>query len=138
VELLVQPFTRKSRLAVALQRDPNSRSSAEAYAQVGFTLDAMGRGDEAIQSWEQAVRIAPDSGNVQYWLGKALVDRQRYAEALPALRAAQKLYPEGDRSRATTQRLALAEAMVAKGNSQSGSPDRAPAGVPDRVPTANP
>ena len=114
-------------LAVALKRNPNSPASAEAYAQLGFTLDAMGHGDEAIKSWEQAVRIAPDLANVQYWLGKALVDRQRYAEALPALRAAQKLYPNGDRSRETTNRLALAEARVAKENSRSDSPDQKPA-----------
>ena len=114
-------------LAVALKRNPNSPASAEAYAQLGFTLDAMGHGDEAIKSWEQAVRIAPDLANVQYWLGKALVNRQRYAEALPALRAAQKLYPNGDRSRETTNRLALAEARVAKENSRSDSPDQKPA-----------
>jgi tetratricopeptide (TPR) repeat protein len=120
----------ESALAVALKRDPNSQASAETYAQLGFTLDAMGRGDEAIKSWEQAVRIAPNSANVQYWLGKALVDRQRYAEALPALRATQKLYPDGDRNGETTKRLALAEAMAADGNSERGSPDQTPASAP--------
>jgi serine/threonine protein kinase len=114
-------------LALALKRDPNSQESADAYAQLGFTLDAMGRGDEAVTAWQAAVRIAPtNTPNVQYSLGKALMDRQRYAEALPVLRATQKFFPDGDRGRETDERLALAEAILATEKPQAGTPDRGP------------
>src|SRR5271170_2800261 len=72
----------QEQLALALKRDP--KSSASAYSDLGFTLDALGHGDDAIKAWQEAVRIEPaNNPNVHYWLGKALMDRQRFAEALP-------------------------------------------------------
>ena len=105
---------REEVLAMSLRQDPKSTASADAYGWLGFDLDAVGRGEEAIKAWQEAVRINPSgTRSVTYGLGKALVDRQRYAEALPILRATQKFYPDGKRGRETTERLAFAEAMLA-------------------------
>jgi tetratricopeptide (TPR) repeat protein len=116
---------REEALALSLRQGTNSPARAPAYAELGFSLDAVGRGEEAIKAWQEAVRISPSgTQNAAYWLGKALVDRQRYAEALPILRATQKFYPDGDRGRETAERLALAEAM-AVGQDKAGASDRA-------------
>jgi tetratricopeptide (TPR) repeat protein len=117
----------QEQLALALKRDP--KSSASAYSDLGFTLDALGHGDDAIKAWQEAVRIEPaNNPNVHYWLGKALMDRQRFAEALPILRATRKFYPDGDRSLKTDELLALAESMVQNGNAKSGDSGLAPSG----------
>ena len=101
-------------LARALRGDPNSAIAANAYAHLATAYDMLGRGEEAIKDWQEAVRIdAPGSQEAAYRLGKALVDRERYAEALPILRVTQKQFPDGDRNREGVERLALAEAMVA-------------------------
>ncbi len=114
-------------LTLNLKRDPNSRESAYAYGQLGFTLNDLGRFDEAIKDWQVAVKIAPTTEtNTLYWLGDSLVNHELYAEALPVLRATRKFYPDGDRGRETTRRLALAEAMLGTGNAGDGTPDRAP------------
>jgi tetratricopeptide (TPR) repeat protein len=116
---------REEALAISLSQGTNSPARAAAYADLGFSLDAVGRGEEAIKAWQEAVRISPsETQNAAYWLGKALVDRQRYAEALPILRATQKFYPDGDRGRETAERVALAEAMVV-GQDKAGASDRA-------------
>jgi len=116
---------REEALALSLSQGPNSPARAVAYAELGFSLDAVGSGEEAIKAWQEAVRISPSgTQNAAYWLGKALVDRQRYVEALPILRATEKFYPDGDRGRETAERLALAEAMVV-GQDKAGAPDRA-------------
>ena len=115
---------REEALALSLRQGPNSPERAAAYAALGFSLDAVGRGEEAIKAWQEAVRISPSgTQNAAYWLGKALVDRQRYAEALPILRATRKFYPDGDRGRETAERVALAEVMV--GQDKAGASDRA-------------
>jgi serine/threonine protein kinase/tetratricopeptide (TPR) repeat protein len=117
----------QEQLALALKRDP--KSSASAYSELGFTLDALGHGDDAIKAWQEAVRIEPaNNPNVHYWLGKALMDRQRFAEALPILRATRKFYPDGDRGMKTDELLALAESMVQNGNANPGDSRRAPSG----------
>jgi tetratricopeptide (TPR) repeat protein len=128
---------RQDVLALSLRQDPNSPASADAYAWLGFTLDEVRRGEDAIKAWQEAVRINPGTQDVAYWLGKALVDRQRYAQALPILRATQKFYPDGDRGRETAERLALAEAMVAGQDAQPGASDRVLAALRQTV-AANP
>ncbi len=128
---------REEALAISLSQGTNSPARAAAYAELGFSLDAVGRGEEAIKDWQEAVRISPfGTQNAAYWLGKALVDRQRYAEALPILRATQKFYPDGDRGRETAERLALAEAM-AVGQDKAGASDRALSALRQTV-AANP
>jgi serine/threonine protein kinase/Icc-related predicted phosphoesterase len=128
---------REEALALSLRQGTNSTARAAAYAELGFSLDAVGRSDEAIKDWQEAVRISPSgTQNAAYWLGKALVDRQRYGEALPVLRATQKFYPDGDRGRETAGRLALAEGMVA-GQGKAGASDRALAALRQTV-AANP
>jgi tetratricopeptide (TPR) repeat protein len=110
-------------LALSLQKDPDSPASARAYAQLGFRLDALGRGNDAIKAWQEAVRIDPvKTRNTHYWLGKALVDRQRYAEALPILRATRKFYPDGERSRDVAERLALVESKAETEKPPTGAP----------------
>jgi tetratricopeptide (TPR) repeat protein len=115
---------REGRVALTLKNDPDSTTTAAAYAKLGFTLDAVGRGDDAIKAWQEAVRIDPaGTKNTHYWLGKALTDRQRYAEALPILRATQKLYPDGERGRETAVRVAEAEAALGKTPSEPQTPN---------------
>jgi tetratricopeptide (TPR) repeat protein len=70
-------------------------------------------------------------------LGKALVDRQRYAEALPILRTTQKCYPDGVRGLETAERLALAEAMIGGPDPKPDASDRALAALRETV-AANP
>lgn len=84
----------------------NSVESRIFFENYGFVLDRAGRQDEAIQAWQEAVRIDPIStANTTYWLGKALVDQGRYAEALPYLRSTQRFFPGGDRGKETAKRL---------------------------------
>jgi tetratricopeptide (TPR) repeat protein len=112
-------------LSVSYRKDPNSRETALAYAQLGFAADQNGRHDEAIQAWQEAVRVNPsENPEVHYYLGLALMWYKRYAEALPILRATQKFYPDGDFGRETSKLLAQAEAMVGKEKLQARAPDR--------------
>ena len=101
-------------LTLALRQDPNSPASAAAYVKLAFTLYSLGRPEVAIKDWREGLRINPPGDpDATYFLGVALVDSQRYSEALPILRATQKFYPDGDRGREAAERLALAEAVVA-------------------------
>jgi tetratricopeptide (TPR) repeat protein len=113
----------QEQLGVSLKQDPKSQASAVAYYHLGLTLDALGRSDEAIKAWQEAVQIDTiKTHNAQYSLGKALVDHQRYAEALPILRATQKFYLDGTRGFEIAELLTLAESMVANGNTKPGAP----------------
>jgi predicted Zn-dependent protease len=110
-------------LAGVLRKDPQSPAGATVYAQMGFLLDAAGRGDDAIRAWQEAVRLDPTLANEHYWLGKGLADRQRFAEALPILRATQKFYANTDRALETAARLALAESIVEPEDPKARAPD---------------
>jgi cytochrome c-type biogenesis protein CcmH/NrfG len=44
---------------VSYGKDPNSWETALAYAQLGFAADQNGRHDEAIQAWQEVVRVNP-------------------------------------------------------------------------------
>jgi tetratricopeptide (TPR) repeat protein len=68
---------REDALAIATKQDPDSWASVTAHAQVGFTLIALGRGDEAIKAWQEAVRSNPADtqtakllATVYLWLGQ--------------------------------------------------------------------
>jgi len=65
--------------------------------------------DEAIKAWQEAVGINPSGdANTPYCLGKALVLRHRYVEALLILRATLEVSPVGDRRGETLDRLEVA------------------------------
>jgi tetratricopeptide (TPR) repeat protein len=101
-------------LSISLMQDSDPLATAARYAQLGFIYYALGRKEEAIKDWQEAVRTDPVGNHeAAYWLGEVLVDSQRYAEALPILRANQNFYPNGKHLRETAERLAFAEAKVA-------------------------
>ncbi len=101
-------------LDLSLRQDPSSPATANYYFRLGIVDDALGRSNESIAALQEAVRINPSGAKeAAYNLGRMLVERERYAEALPTLLATQKFFPKGDRSREVAERLALAEAMVA-------------------------
>jgi tetratricopeptide (TPR) repeat protein len=112
-------------LALSLQKDLNSPASAAAYAELGFSLGAAGHDDDAIQAWQEALRIDPGgTAEAHYWLGIALADHHRYFEALPILRASRKFYPDGERGREVTERLALAESLAPTEKPPTRTPSR--------------
>ena len=58
--------------------------------------------DEAIKAWQEAMGIHPlGRADVHSGLGKALMARQRYVEALAILRATLEFYPGGGGRRDT-------------------------------------
>lgn len=99
---------REERLEQSRKNDPDSPATAAAYAGLGFTFNDLGRRDDAIKAWQEAVRIDPIK-DVIYWLGRSLFERERYEEALPILRATQKSFPDDDRGREAAYRLAESE-----------------------------
>lgn len=111
-------------LALSLKKDPNSLATASAYERLGYLLDATSRQDEALAAWQEMARINPKPNSTHFWLGKVLADRRRFAEALPFLRNAQSLRPEGLRALETAEYVAMSEAMLEAANSQVGSPYR--------------
>jgi eukaryotic-like serine/threonine-protein kinase len=137
-ELVLEAKMREEVLALSLRQDSNSPASAAAYSQLAFALDELGRGEEAIKDRQEAVRIDPaGSHDAAYWLGRALAERQRYAEALPILRVTQDFYPDGLRGPETAERLALVEAIVAGQDPKPGASDRVLAALHQMV-AANP
>jgi len=124
-ELVLEGKMREEVLALSLRQDSNSPASAAAYSQLAFALDELGRGEEAIKARQEAVRIDPaGTHDAAYWLGRALAERQRYAEALPLLRVTQDFYPDGLRGPEAAERLALVEAIVAGQDPKPGASDR--------------
>ena len=68
---------REDALAIANKQDPNSWASMTAHAKIGFTLIALGRGDEAIKAWQEQMRVNPADtqtakllATVYLWLGQ--------------------------------------------------------------------
>lgn len=51
-------------------------------------------GGPAIHEFEQAIALAPNTAEYHYRLGLALLESEKYAEALPALRRASQLAPD--------------------------------------------
>ena len=99
---------REDALAIANKRDPNSWPSITAHAQVGFTLIALGRGDEAIKTWQEEVHVNPTDtqtakllATVYLWLGQTnehqaicrkLLDLAAYSKDPLVLDGAAKAY----------------------------------------------
>ena len=59
-------------------------TSADAMSNLGLALQATGRCDEAISSYRNALRLAPDHPEILYNLGNACLELGRDAEALSA------------------------------------------------------
>jgi tetratricopeptide (TPR) repeat protein len=97
----------------SIERTAPAPEVAAILSNIGFLLDATSRGEEAIASWQKAVALDPKLANTQYWLGRALLDRKRFAEAVRPLRAARQFYPNGPRAQDVAERLARAEAGAA-------------------------
>ena len=71
--------------------------------------------DDAIQWHEQAVSAAGDTGWLHEGLGRLLIEKKRFAEAVSSLRMAAKLMPQAE-----DVRLHLALAFTETGNHASG------------------
>ena len=63
-------------------------NSFEALNNLGATLAARGRFDEAIESYRKAIRIDPNNFEAQYNLGTALAARGQFDEAIENYRKA--------------------------------------------------
>ncbi|MEW5877548.1 MAG: tetratricopeptide repeat protein [Acidobacteriota bacterium] len=60
----------------------------DAYFQVGYCNDKLGRYSEAVEAFKQAIRIKPDDAEAHYNLGVAYAKLGRYSEALEAFKQA--------------------------------------------------
>lgn len=58
------------------------------YNCLGTALDRLGRKDDALSAWKEALRLAPYFPEAQYNLGTSLLTQGRLLEALPHLEAA--------------------------------------------------
>jgi len=65
-----------------------------AHYDLGYALATLGKTDEALAQYAEAVRINPKYFPSQYSFGWALAAQGKYAEALPHLRAASDLAPD--------------------------------------------
>jgi len=71
---------------------------------LGVALAQLGRVQEAVQHWEQALRIRPDYAEVHYNLGAVLERLGRMPEAMKHYEEALRLkpgYPEAEKRLAT-------------------------------------
>ncbi|HEX2853856.1 MAG TPA: tetratricopeptide repeat protein [Opitutaceae bacterium] len=68
--------------------------SARAQANLGVELFRIGRGEDAIARFEQAIRLRPDHVSAHYNLGVALLDRARATEAISEFESAIRLAPD--------------------------------------------
>ena len=64
------------------------------YKSLAFALSSLARTKEALQSWQDLAKIAPNDPDVATNIGTLLNTEQRYAEAVPYLESAVKLYPQ--------------------------------------------
>ncbi len=67
---------------------------AEAHYWLGATLAGLGKPDEAIAEYREAIRHKPHCPDAHYWLGHALRAQGKHGEALDAFRAATRLKPD--------------------------------------------
>ena len=91
-------------LATIAPRDPHP------FVRAGRCLDALGRSEEALASYEDAVRTAPRSAVTREALARAYLERHEYLEAIQEWRAVLAL----DRN-AVGPRLRIARAYVSMG-----------------------
>jgi type IV pilus assembly protein PilF len=80
--------------AEASRRDPNTVLLPMLEKNMGLVNFDQGRLDEAIRHFRDALKIAPDFVEAQYWLGESYLQQQRRDEARAAFRAVVKAGPE--------------------------------------------
>ena len=85
--------------------------SAEAHKNLGIALEQAGRLPEAIEQYEQALRIRPDIAVAHYYLGAALNQAGRVPEAIEQYEQALRIEPDFLEAHFN---LALALAQVGK------------------------
>jgi Flp pilus assembly protein TadD len=85
--------------------------AARAHLSVGATLLQQGRAEEALASFLEARRQAPDDPETHYHAGLGYAARQRYAEAATAFAEAIRLRPDFARAYAA---LGLASAQLGR------------------------
>lgn len=72
-------------------------SDAATHNRLGVALSAVGRHEEAIAHYREAVRLSPELAAAHYNLGAALQDLERHGEAAAAYRRAIALTPDDAR-----------------------------------------
>ena len=68
--------------------------NADAHNVLGVTLQAMGRGEEAVESLRRATELAPQAASIHANLGEVLRQQGKTAEAAEALEQAIKVDPK--------------------------------------------
>ena len=68
-------------------RSPHTAVMANALALI---LEKSKRSDEAIPLWQESLSINPEQPGLQRWVGLSLLNRRRWAEALPPLQMAKQ------------------------------------------------
>ncbi|MHA2657337.1 MAG: tetratricopeptide repeat protein [bacterium JZ-2024 1] len=67
---------------------------ADAYFQIGYCLDELGRYPEAVKAYKQAIRIKRDYAEAHYNLGVVYDKLGRYLEAVKAYKQAIRIKPD--------------------------------------------
>jgi tetratricopeptide (TPR) repeat protein len=92
-----------------------SHDGADWHVGRALGFERMGRTDEAISEYREAVRLRPDIPGYQSALGVVLAKTGHYEEALPYLKQAIRLYPKN-----ATAQYWLGVSLVQLGRSEEG------------------
>ena len=100
------------------------------YNGLGKALEDLGRKDEAIKAWNEALHLAPDYPEAQYNLGTSLLVQGNVEQALPHLQSAVKGTPHNANARenlgnAYLKLDRLAEATTQYASAAALAPDNA-------------
>jgi tetratricopeptide (TPR) repeat protein/transglutaminase-like putative cysteine protease len=74
----------------AIESDPKQLVS---YRTLALTLTSIHRDDAAIETWRDLLRVAPDDHDGHDNLGRLLIAKKRYADAVPVLESEVRLNP---------------------------------------------
>jgi len=74
-----------------IRRNPNN---GDAYFQIGYCLERLGKHEESIELYQQALRVKPSDADIHYNLCVAYGKAGKYAEAIASCREALKARPE--------------------------------------------
>ncbi len=78
---------------------------AHAWNNKGYALNALGRYEEALRAYDEAIRLNPEYKEAYYNKGATLEQIGRYEEALQAYKKAVELNPQDTNVRITIERL---------------------------------
>jgi tetratricopeptide (TPR) repeat protein len=116
--LILYKQNRNDEALRALQSSIKTAPTPEAYLTLGEVYDRLEREREAIQSYQEAIRLNPKYAEAHYNLGVAFYNRERYLEAKTAYEEAVRLkndYADAHANLADTLRqLATIEKDAAK------------------------